>query len=128
MFDFGWQEFMMIAFVLVMVVGPKDLPKVLRGFTKITGQARQMAREFTRSLEDVTADSDMKDVKTIVSDLKSGNLDNVARVVDDAVKPEITSAEQDSNFSALREDIEAVKNAGRKAANAEADKNAQDKS
>ena len=32
MFDFGWQEFMMIAFVLVLVVGPKDLPKVLRGF------------------------------------------------------------------------------------------------
>ena len=35
MFDFGWQEFMMIAFVLVLVVGPKDLPKVLRGFTKL---------------------------------------------------------------------------------------------
>ena len=45
MFDFGWQEFMMIAFVLVLVVGPKDLPKVLRGVSKITGQARQMARE-----------------------------------------------------------------------------------
>ena len=128
MFDFGWQEFMMIAFVLVLVVGPKDLPKVLRGFTKVTGQARQMAREFTRSLEDVTADSDMKDVKTMVSDLKSGNLDNVARVVDDAVKPEITSADKDGNFSALREDIEAVKTAGRKATNAEADENAQDKS
>ena len=87
MFDFGWQEFMMIAFVLVLVVGPKDLPKVLRGFTKVTGQARKMAREFTQSLEDVAADSDMKDVKTMVSDLKSGNLDDVARLVDDAVKP-----------------------------------------
>ena len=76
----------------------------------------------------MTADSDMKDVKTMVSDLKSGNLDNVARVVDDAVKPEITSAAQDSNFSALRENIEAVKTAGRKATNAEADKNTQDKS
>ena len=32
MFDFGWQEFMMIAFVLVLVVGPRILPKVLRGF------------------------------------------------------------------------------------------------
>ena len=33
MFDFGWQEFMVIAFVLVLVVGPKDLPRVLRAFT-----------------------------------------------------------------------------------------------
>ena len=127
MFDFGWQEFMMIAFVLVLVVGPKDLPKVLRGFTKVTGQARQMAREFTRSLEDVAADSEMKDVKTMVSDLKSGNLDNVARAVDDAVTPELTSAGQES-ISTLREDIEAVKSAGRKATNVEAEKNAQDKS
>ena len=69
----------------------------------------------------------MKDVKTMVSELKSGNLDNMARVVDDAVKPEITSAGQDSNLSTLREDIEAVKTAGRKATNAEAEKNAQDK-
>ena len=33
MFDFGWQEFMMIAFVLVLVVGP-NLPKVLPAFQK----------------------------------------------------------------------------------------------
>ena len=99
MFDFGWQEFMMIAFVLVLVVGPKDLPKVLRGFTKVTGQARQMAREFTRSLEDVAADSDMKDVKTMMSDMKSGNFDDMARVMDDTVKPELTTASQNNGLS-----------------------------
>ena len=128
MFDFGWQEFMMIAFVLVLVVGPKDLPKVLRGFTKLTGQARQMAREFTRSLEDVTADSDMKDVKTMVSDIKSGNFDDMARVMDDTVSPELRSANQDNGLSSLREDIETVKSAGREAIDAEAERTAQDKS
>ena len=128
MFDFGWQEFMMIAFVLVLVVGPKDLPKVMRGFTKVTGQARQMAREFTRSLEDVAADSDVKDVKTMVSDIKSGNFDDMARVMDNTVKPEITSAGQDGGLSSIREDIEAVKSAGREATDAEAEKTAQDKS
>jgi sec-independent protein translocase protein TatB len=127
MFDFGWQEFMMIAFVLVLVVGPKDLPKVLRGFSKVTGQARQMAREFTRSLEDVAADSDMKDVKSMLSDIKTGNLDDMARVMDDTVKPELTSAGQDSDLSTLRGDIEAVKSAGRAATNSEAEKTAQDK-
>ena len=127
MFDFGWQEFMMIAFILVLVVGPKDLPKVLRGFSKITGQARQMAREFTRSLEDVTADSDMKEVKSMVADLKSGNLEDMARIVDDTVKPELDSASKDGSLSGLREDIEAVKSAGREATAAEADKASQDK-
>ena len=127
MFDFGWQEFMMIAFVLVLVVGPKDLPKILRGFSKVTGQARQMAREFTRSLEDVTADSDMKEVKSMVADLKSGNLEDMARIVDDTVKPELDSASKDGSLSGLREDIEAVKSAGREATAAEADKASQDK-
>ena len=46
MFDFGWQEFLVIAFVLVLVVGPKDLPKVLKTVTKYIRNMRQMASEF----------------------------------------------------------------------------------
>jgi sec-independent protein translocase protein TatB len=88
-FDLGWQEFMMVAFVLVIVVGPKDLPKVLRSFTKITGQARQMARDFTRSLSDLAEDDDLKDIKKIVKDAKSGDLDNVANLLETDVKKEM---------------------------------------
>ena len=51
MFDLGWQEFLIIAFVLVIVVGPKDLPKVLKTFTSFLRQIRQMASEFHRSIE-----------------------------------------------------------------------------
>ena len=42
--------------------------------------------------------------------------------------PELRSANQDNGLSSLREDIEAVKSAGREATNAEAEKHAQDKS
>ena len=59
----------------------------------------------------------------MVADLKSGNLDNIARVVDDTVKPELDSWSKDGSLSGLREDIEAVKSAGREATAAEADKN-----
>ena len=89
MFDLGWQEFMMVAFVLVIVVGPKDLPKVLRSFTKITGQARQMARDFTRSLSDLAEDDDLKDIKKMVKDAKSGDLDEVANLLETDVKNEM---------------------------------------
>ena len=89
MFDLGWQEFMMVAFVLVIVVGPKDLPKVLRSFTKITGQARQMARDFTRSLNDLAEDDDLKDIKKMVKDAKSGELDDVANLLESDVKNEM---------------------------------------
>ena len=40
MFDFGWQEFVLIAFVLVLVVGPKELPKILKTMSILITQLR----------------------------------------------------------------------------------------
>ena len=111
MFDFGWQEFMMIAFVLVLVVGPKDLPKVLRSFTKITGQVRKMAREFSKSLEDVAGEADVKGVKQMVADLKTGNLEDMARVVDDKILTDPQAAGNSADLSEIKENIQAVQDA-----------------
>jgi sec-independent protein translocase protein TatB len=117
MFDFGWQEFVMVAFVLVLVVGPKDLPKVLRGFTKFTQQARQMAREFTQSLEDVGADDNIREVKSMVADLKSGNLEDMARIVDDKdVNSELSKIKDDVDITSIGKEVKEVQRAGAKEA------------
>jgi len=116
MFDFGWQEFMMVAFVLVLVVGPKDLPKVLRGFTKFTRQARHMAREFTQSLEEVGADDNIREVKTMVADLKSGNLEDMAKAIDgngDGIGSELGKIKEDINLNQIGQDVREVQKAGR---------------
>ena len=116
MFDFGWQEFMMVAFVLVLVVGPKDLPKVLRGFTKFTRQARHMAREFTQSLEEVGADGNVREVKTMVADLKSGNLEDMAKAIDgngDSIGSELGKIKEDINLNQIGQDVREVQKAGR---------------
>ena len=116
MFDFGWQEFMMVAFVLVLVVGPKDLPKVLRGFTKFTRQARHMAREFTQSLEEVGADDNIREVKTMVADLKSGNLEDMAKAVDgngDGIGSELGKIKEDIDLNQIGQDVREVQKAGR---------------
>ena len=121
MFDFGWQEFMMIAFVLVLVVGPKDLPKVLRSFTKITGQVRKMAREFSKSLEDVAGEADVKGVKQMVADLKTGNLEDMARVVDDKILTDTQAAGNSADLSEIKENIQAVQDAAKTLSDAQAD-------
>ena len=114
MFDFGWQEFIMVAFVLVLVVGPKDLPKVLRGISKITGQARQMAREFTSNLEEAVSDNDLKNVKSMVSDLKSGNLDEMARIMDDPdMKSEIVEIKDAVDVKSIGSEVKAVQKSGK---------------
>ena len=89
MFDFGWQEFMVIAFVLVLVVGPKDLPRVLRAFTKFTSQARKMSSEFTKSLQEMSNDDELKEVKNVLQDAKSGNFDEISELLEDSVTKDV---------------------------------------
>ena len=91
MFDFGWQEFMLIAFVLVLVVGPKDLPRVLRAFTKFSSQARSMSSEFTKSLREMSNDDELKDVKKVFQDAKSGDFEEISELLDDSISKDVKS-------------------------------------
>ncbi len=82
MLDIGGWEFLIVAFVLVMVVGPKELPKMLRGFTGIMRQIRRAANEFTSSMTDLANEADMADLKKTLDQAKSGNLDEIADAID----------------------------------------------
>ncbi len=96
MFDFGWQEFLVIAFVLVLVVGPKDLPKVLKTVTKYIRNMRQMASEFHRGIEKMADESDLKDS---FNELKNNNID---KTIQSHLDPdnEVTKALQQAKVSA----------------------------
>ena len=96
MFDFGWQEFLVIAFVLVLVVGPKDLPKVLKTVTKYIRNMRQMASEFHRGIENM---ADEADLKNSFNELKNNNID---KTIQNHLDPdnEVTKALQQAKDSA----------------------------
>ena len=74
MFDLGWQEFLVIAFVLVIVVGPKELPRVLKTVTKYIRQMRQMAGEFHKGLESMADEAELKDVKNTFNEIKNSDI------------------------------------------------------
>ena len=99
MFDFGWQEFLVIAFVLVLVVGPKDLPKVLKTVTKYVRNMRQMASEFHRGIEKMADEADLKHVKQSFNDIKNKNFD---KTIQSHLDPEneVTKALQQAKKSA----------------------------
>ncbi len=69
MFDIGWTELMVIAVVAIVVIGPKDLPRVMRTVGKWTGKMKRMAREFqgqfNEALREAELDSVRKDVEEI---------------------------------------------------------------
>ena len=59
MLDIGGWEFLIVAFVLIMVVGPKELPKMLRSFTRIIRQVRSMASEFSRGMQTMADEAEL---------------------------------------------------------------------
>jgi sec-independent protein translocase protein TatB len=73
MFDFGigYTELMVVAIVAVIVIGPKDLPKVLRAFGKTMAKVRGMAREFQGHLDQAMREAGVDEVKKEVQNLKS---------------------------------------------------------
>ncbi|MFN3549277.1 MAG: Sec-independent protein translocase protein TatB [Mesorhizobium sp.] len=66
MFDIGWPEMMVIAVVLIVVVGPKDLPKMLRTFGKTTSSLRRMAGDFRKQFDEALKEAELDDVKSTI--------------------------------------------------------------
>ena len=84
MFDIGWSEMGVILLVALIVIGPKDLPKVARQIGKWSGKARSMAREFQRSLEDMAREAELDDIKNELQKVQRAGLSQTIR---DTVDP-----------------------------------------
>ncbi|MBL6598717.1 MAG: twin-arginine translocase subunit TatB [Alphaproteobacteria bacterium] len=74
MLDLGWQEFFLIATIAVVVVGPKDLPKVIRTVVGWIRKVRSMARDFQGSIEEVAREAELDEIRQATAKLKGSDL------------------------------------------------------
>jgi len=107
MFDIGWSEFLVIAIVALIAIGPKELPGVLRMVGQWMGKARKMAAEFQGQFQEAMREAEMADLKKSFDEVKeaatgftSGNLMTSlekdvgsALRIDDVDKPAISQTE-----------------------------------
>jgi len=70
MFDIGWSELLVIAVVAIVVVGPKDLPKLMRGFGHYAGKLRRAASDFQRQFEDAMRESELEEMKKALESVR----------------------------------------------------------
>ena len=68
MFDIGWSELLVIGVVAIIVVGPKDLPRLMRTFGHYVGKLRRMASDFQRQFEEAVRDSELDEVRKAMQD------------------------------------------------------------
>ena len=85
MFDIGWDEMALIAVVSLIVIGPKDLPVVLRQVGRWTRKAREMAADFQRGVDDMVRESELDDLKKQVAKVAEPNL--LRQEIDKAIDP-----------------------------------------
>ena len=77
MFDFGigTTELLMIAMIALIVVGPKDLPKLLKTIGKYVGKIKTMAREFQGHVEDAARETGVDEIKKDFSEAADYDID-----------------------------------------------------
>jgi sec-independent protein translocase protein TatB len=83
MLDIGWQELFFIAVIALIVVGPKDLPKVMRTVSQFVRKARGLAREFQGGVADMVREAELDEIKRKVD----GSSKSIEKTIKDTVDP-----------------------------------------
>ena len=104
MLDIGFPEFLLISFVLLIVVGPKDLPKVLRSMSSFVRKIKSMASQFHSGIDDLANEAEISDLRKEVNKIDKKTL------IDDHVG-EIKELEDDVNIKSIKNDVDDIKNA-----------------
>lgn len=83
MFDIAWSELGVIAVVALVVIGPKDLPKVLRTVGQWVAKARSMAREFQSGIDDMVRESELDELRKAAKSVSDFSVENeIKKTVD----------------------------------------------
>ena len=108
MFDIGWSEILVLVVLAIIVVGPKDLPVMLRNIGRYTAKMRSMAREFQDGISDMAQEAELKELRDLKKNLSEiSPVHQVKKLVGEAIDPnEFEEMEKDQRV--LMEKAEAA--------------------
>jgi len=98
MFDIGWSELLVIAVVAIVVIGPKDLPKFMRGVGHYAGRLRRAAADFQRQFDEAMRESEVEEVRKAIESVRTDTpaLDLKAPVDRPVMLPKPATASNDA--------------------------------
>ena len=94
MFTFGWGEIFLIVIIVVVVIGPKDLPKFIKQIGLLTKNIKKISSDFKSSINEIAEETDIKDLAKSVKEVKKikdginikKNFENEIKIVKETVK------------------------------------------
>lgn len=63
MFDIGWSELLLVALVTLVVVGPREIPRVLRAVRGFIAKIRSIGADFQGAMDEAARSADLEDLK-----------------------------------------------------------------
>src|SRR5579864_1506967 len=71
MMDLSWSHILIVLIVALVVVGPKDLPRLMRIVGRWVGKARAMADQFRKSFDEMARQSELDELRQEIEALRS---------------------------------------------------------
>lgn len=108
MFDIGWTELVVIGVVALLVVGPKELPALLRTIGRYMGMVKRQANEFRAQFDEAMRETELDQLRKEVAALKS-DAETTLRSAEQSVRSEMADAksELDNVAAATKADVKA---------------------
>ena len=100
MLSFGWSEIALVAVIIIIVVGPKEIPNLLKQLGSLSKSLRKVSRQFKSSLNELAEEGDLKDVKKSLSDIKNIKNDlDPTKEINKELKEEIETIKKATTFT-----------------------------
>jgi sec-independent protein translocase protein TatB len=83
MFDIGWSEMLIIGVVVLVVLGPKELPHALKTFSHWMRAARKLGSEFQSGVNEIVREAELEDAKRELQKISSHSIsDKIEKAID----------------------------------------------
>ena len=105
MFTFGWGEILLVLVIVIVVVGPKDLPKLIKQFSTFAKSLKKLSREFKYSLNEIADQEEFKEINKTIMEAKNIKDD---LNIKDKFKSEIKSLKETSEI--IEKEVKDLKN------------------
>ena len=105
MLTFGWGEILLVLVIVIVVVGPKDLPKLIKQFSTFAKSLKKLSREFKYSLNEIADQEEFKEINKTIMEAKNIKDD---LNIKDKFKSEAKSLKETANI--IEKEVKDLKN------------------
>ena len=105
MLTFGWGEILLVLVVVIVVVGPKDLPKLIKQFSTFAKSLKKLSREFKYSLNEFADQEEFKEINKTIMEAKNIKDD---LNIKDKFKSEVKSLKETTDI--IEKEVKDIKN------------------